>query len=96
MIEIIALVLLCIHNAKISKKKGYNSTGYVFMTIGMWIGFEIAGALIGVMIAGNRMGVVYFLALAGAVVGGVLSNQIVKKLEPKNRDEQTLDASMFR
>ena len=71
MLEIIAIVLLCKHIAKILKEKGLKPTLYVVATVALWVGFELLGGIVGFMIGGSEF-VAYFTALGGAALGGYL------------------------
>lgn len=49
MIGIILLVLLCVKSAQIAKQRGRTATGFIWMTIGLWIGGAIVGFLLGAL-----------------------------------------------
>ncbi len=47
MIGTILLVLLCIKNAAHARRRGRKAAGFVWMTVGLWIGGAIVGLLLG-------------------------------------------------
>ena len=82
MLEIFALIYLTKKNGNIAKEKGHSKGSYIFLTIALWFGGEIIGAIIGVMIT-EGMGA-YIFAFIGAIMGAIISYQIVKNLSDKN------------
>jgi hypothetical protein len=83
MLEILALVFLTRKNGSIAEKKGHNPTGYKWLTVLLWFGGEIGGAILGAVVASADAGLgglVYLFALVGAVVGAGLSRLIVNRL----------------
>lgn len=66
------------------EKKGYPSGRYKLFTVLFWVGGEIAGAFVGALLAsgGEGGGLVYLLALVGAVIGAWLSRRMVNRLPP--------------
>lgn len=79
MIEIIALVMLCMTNFKNAKARGKSGGGAIAYTLGLWIGAEILGAFIGLAISGgDDSPIVYLFALVFAIGGGVASFFIAK------------------
>lgn len=89
MLEIIAIVFLCRHHARLCREKGYHPTGYVVLTVLLWIGFEVIGAIVGGIIAYETTAI-YILALLGAGVGALVSHVIVRGLTPKESANQDL------
>ncbi|MCL2137266.1 MAG: hypothetical protein FWH40_07095 [Coriobacteriia bacterium] len=86
MLEIIGIVALCITNSNHAKARGKDSGGAVMYTIGLWIGGEIAGAFIGMIVydlSGESAFILlsYVFALCGAIGGGIWSNIIAKRGE---------------
>jgi len=79
MIEIFVLIWLCGKNAKNAKLRGKSGGAASLYTLAIWIGLEIIGASIG-NAADMGMGA-YVLALAFAIVGGVISYNIAKSGE---------------
>lgn len=72
MLEIIALVTLTRRIGEIVREKGRKSGWYKFMTVMMWFGGEIVGAIVGAFIAaatGTGALITYVCALAGAGLG---------------------------
>jgi membrane protein DedA with SNARE-associated domain len=82
MIEILALIYLARKNGSIAEKKGHKPGRYKLLTVLLWLGGEVGGAFLGAMMAGGteEMGLIYLLALLGALVGALLSRLIVNKL----------------
>lgn len=94
MLEIIALVLLCKHNAKLVKEKGAKPWVYVLITIFLWIGFELIGALVGQILVGEGLQS-YLFALLGAGIGAFISYSIAKNIKPEAPDmKDVLDAEI--
>lgn len=84
MIEIGVLIWLCIKNAREAQANAHMPVGYVFMTIGLWFGMEICGAIFGLLIGGGSTICMYFFALVFAVAGGYISHRIVANLPQGN------------
>jgi len=88
MLEIIALILLCDRVAAMARRRGRSPTLFELMLVGLWFAGEVAGAVLGVILAGagGRGGpdllVVYGLALAGAAIGGVCAFVIARSVSP--------------
>jgi Na+/phosphate symporter len=88
MCEILFIIYLARKVAKIANDKGRNGFGYGFMLVGLWIGGEIAGALVGVSLVhgqlhNNQAGLaIYACMLAGAAAGAILTFIIVSSLSP--------------
>lgn len=82
MLEILALIYLTRKNGAIAEKKGKKPGLYKLLTVLLWFGGEVFGAILGAVIAGggDAMGAVYLFALVGALVGAGLSRLIVNKL----------------
>jgi hypothetical protein len=87
-LEIIAVVWLVRKNSKIAKDKGHSGFLYGLITVGLWVGFELLGIIVGFMVAAG-IGV-YFLAIIAAVLGGYISNVVAKGL-PDNSVGKTGD-----
>jgi hypothetical protein len=95
MLEIILLIVLSIQIAKITKAKGRNPAGWVVMLIGLWIGGEILGGLIGafgslIASGGEEPNLVAALvgALIGAATGAIITFSVVNSLAPLRRDDE--------
>jgi len=83
MLEILLLIFLTRKIGEICREKGRKATGYKILTVVMWFGGEIAGAITGVFVTGGEGGVlVYVLALFGAAVGAAISFAIANSLTP--------------
>ena len=76
MLEILAVLALMSYVGRIVAKKGYAKGKYQLMTAGLWIGGEIAGAVIGLLITGSYSSPglgVYAIALIGAAIGAAIA-----------------------
>lgn len=85
MLEIILLIFLTRKIGEIVEEKGRKGTWYKVMTVVLWIGGEIVGALIGAVVAGlSGIGdfSIYIFALVGAAVGAGISFIVAKSLSP--------------
>ena len=87
MLEIIALVLLSKNNGKLAVTKGLKSGIWILYTVLSWIGFEFAGAIMGVLLFGQQnLLPAYFIALASAVLGYFFVRSILQK-KPDTTDD---------
>ena len=88
MCEILLIIFLAKKIAGIANGKGRNGFGYGFMFVGLWIGGEVLGFIVGAVLfnaAGgdqNSVFLIYGCALAGAAGGAILSYIIVSSLAP--------------
>jgi len=86
MIEILVIFCLSVWIRTITEPKGYKWGKYVLLAVALWIFGEIIGVFVGsvaVFIYSLRSGYVYLFALAGALIGGIVSVIIAKGLRPK-------------
>ena len=77
MLEIIGIYYLYIANKKNALARGRKSGLFTAITLVMWFGFEITGAILGIM-AGLEGYAIYVPGLLGALFGGLLSYLIAK------------------
>lgn len=86
MLEIIAVYLMAKKIAEMAAEKGRSAVPYVLMLIGLWIGGEVCGAVLGVILSKGRenMLMVYGLALGGAIAGAIITFVVVSALPPVN------------
>lgn len=87
MLEILAVYVMAKKIAEMANEKGRSGIPYVLMLIGLWIGGEIGGAVLGVILTQGKeenILMVYGLALGGAICGAVISFAIVGLLPPAN------------
>ncbi len=85
MLEILALIMLWRKIGNVVSEKGRETIGYQLMAIGMWIGGEILGFMIGTVLTGGGSEfniAAYGLALVGAIAGGVTAYLIARSLTP--------------
>ena len=98
MLEIIILINLTKNIGKIVEAKGRKKGGYQLMVVGLWIGGEIFGAIVGGILAaivfeeseGGEQLLVYAFALGGAILGAVTAFLIAKNVAPLDDDEAAL------
>ena len=76
MLEIIGVILLCRKNAANAAKRGRKPAGFIWLTVGLWLGMEVLGALIG--FSAGLGTAAYVLALLFAALGGLASYLIAK------------------
>lgn len=77
MIEIAAVVLLCIGNRKRAIARGKSGGAAIAYTIALWVGFEVFGIFAAALIFGGSL-LVYVFAVVFAAIGGVISWAISK------------------
>ena len=89
MCEIILIITLARKIANIASEKGRSGFGYGSMFVGLWVGGEFLGAIVGALLfmgpGGGRKDaamMVYLCALGGAAAGAILSFIIVNSLSP--------------
>jgi len=81
MLEILVLFALTGKIGRICESKGRKSGGFKALTVLLWFGGEIVGAVIGYSTGGEGIGV-YLFALIGAAIGAGISVLIAVNLEP--------------
>ncbi len=86
MIEILLLVALTKKIGRICEEKGRRTVGFKALTVLLWIGGEIFGAVIAAISGVEELGI-YLFALIGAAVGAGLSVLIAINLKPVQADE---------
>ncbi|MBA7550788.1 hypothetical protein ES705_43311 [subsurface metagenome] len=68
---------------------------YQFITVLLWIFFEVSFFFIGLVLIGEGFGP-YILGIAGATLGGIIAYQIARFAKPKySAVEGTLDGEMI-
>ena len=85
MLEILALIALTRKIGEIVQAKGRKTGWYKFMTVALWIGGELLGAIIGGEIAAvtnSESYIAYLFALLGAVIGAVAAYLIARAVPP--------------
>ncbi|MCI0490375.1 MAG: hypothetical protein L0229_27595 [Blastocatellia bacterium] len=83
MLEILLLIFLTRKIGEICQEKGHKAGGYKALTVVLWFGGEIVGAIVGALATSGEGGVmIYILALIGAAVGAGISFAIVNNLSP--------------
>jgi hypothetical protein len=90
MIEIIIIIFLTRNNGKICKRKNIRPVGYQFLTVVLWILFEILGMIIGSIFFQDQKALTYFFALMGAGLSALISYSIVVNLKPRNIENSKL------
>jgi hypothetical protein len=86
MLEILILIALTNRVGKIVEAKGLKSGGYKWGAVGLWVGGEIGGAVIGGIIMAitnsDFQCLAYLVALLGAAIGAWVAITIAKDAEP--------------
>jgi hypothetical protein len=83
MIELYFLIRLSKHIASLASLKGRNGLAYFVFTIVFWVSAETVGAFIGMSAFYDDTAMTYCVALAFALVSGLISFIIVKIVSPK-------------
>src|SRR5215208_4012508 len=89
MLEIILLIFLTRKVGEIVRSKGRKPGWFQLLTVVLWIGGELTGAVIGAVIGELRdtgIGLAYLFALLGAGAGAGLSIVIARSLNAKTYD----------
>ena len=80
MLEIIAIIFLSKKNGKLAVQKGLKSGTWILYSVLAWIGLEVLGVLVGIMIFGEENVIpIYLLALILAVSSYFLIRSILEK-----------------
>ena len=95
MVEIVAIIKLCMINRRNAKAMGRKGWLYVLITIALWIAMELIGAfigsfvgsIIGMLLFGNNSTVFVFAIILGLVFGicGGIMSYFISKRQPKAR-----------
>jgi len=89
MLEIVILFFLTRHVGEIVRSKGRAAGWFQVLTVVLWIGGELTGAVIGAVVGAlsdSGMLLPYLFALFGAAVGAGLSILIARSLSAKTYD----------
>jgi predicted branched-subunit amino acid permease len=89
MLEIVILIFLTRHVGEIVKSKGRKPGRFKLLTVVLWIGGELTGAVVGAVIgelSNSGMGFAYLFALLGAAAGAGLSVIIARSISAKTYD----------
>lgn len=78
MIELIALYIVCKNIGKIARSRRVPAGRYQLIAVALWIAFEFAGAVIGVLLGGEGIGLA-LPALLAACCSLPLSFMIVRR-----------------
>jgi hypothetical protein len=90
MLEIILLIYLTRHVGEIVQAKGRRGGWYKLMTVLLWLGCEVVGAIIGAIVAAmSRSGslLIYLFALIGAAAGAGISILVARSVPPLAYDQ---------
>ncbi|HOU14901.1 MAG TPA: hypothetical protein PKZ84_17475 [Anaerolineae bacterium] len=80
MLEILALWALTKKIGAIAEAKGHKSGGYKVLTVVLWFGGELIGAVIGAFIGNGDTCATYAIAIAGAAMGAGIAYLIASGL----------------
>ena len=83
MLEVFAVVSLCIVNKKNALARGRRPGGFIALTIVLWIVFELIGLIPAYIISENRI-IAMFIGLMCAGIGGLISFLIAKNVPQGN------------
>ena len=90
MLEIIALIFLCRSIGNTAERKGLKPLQWKIITVATWIGFEFAGAMLGIILFGfdknNLIGLELF-AVACAFGGYLLVKLSLDRKEDKSLND---------
>jgi hypothetical protein len=87
MIEILLMFALSKSVGKMMRAKGRSPGGYQFLAIALWIGGEIAGAIVGA--SSRDRGTMYMTMLLGAAIGATLGYVIAASVKPAAQEDLT-------
>ncbi|HMK04658.1 MAG TPA: hypothetical protein VK489_10720 [Ferruginibacter sp.] len=89
MLEILAIIMLSRKNGQLAVQKGLKFSTWVWYSVLAWIGFEILGAIIGILSFGQEnFWPTYLLALILAVSSYFFIRSILnKKPDPVEEDD---------
>lgn len=87
MLEILGIIMLCNKNRANALRRGRNPSGFVALTICLWLGLEFIGAMIGAA-AGMELGA-YGLGILFAAIGALISYLAAKNCSIGNYVPQT-------
>jgi hypothetical protein len=95
MLEIVILIILGGKIGKIVEKKGRTKIGYQLMLVGLWVGGEVFGLIVGSVLSavlgdgeGAGMLLVVALGLGCAITGAIIAFQIAKNVPPLDADDE--------
>ena len=83
MLEVFAVISLCIANRKNALARGRRPGGFIALTIVLWIVFELVGLIPAYIITENRI-IAMFIGLMCAGIGGLISFLIAKNVPQGN------------
>ncbi|GAB2839016.1 hypothetical protein [Ferruginibacter profundus] len=91
MLEIIAIILLSKKNGALAETKGLKAGTWILYTVLSWIGFEVAGAVMGILLFGSENIIfAYLLAIASAVLGYFFILKILQN-KPDTHDDDDIN-----
>ena len=90
MFEVIALIFLCSHIGDKVRAKGRKALGFQLLTILLWVGLEISGAVTGALAHSAYFGrpdswllsLASVGAIGGAVLGGTIGFKVADRATP--------------
>lgn len=81
MLEIIGIIFLGKKIKEIVTEKGLSPTGYIIILVILWIGLEIIGSIIGIMLFGEGL-MLFVFAILGGALGAFISYNIATAAKP--------------
>ena len=85
MLELVGIIVLAKAIKRIVNEKGLRAFRYVLLLVILWLGFEVIGLYVGMIIFGDVM-IGYLLAFPGAALGAYISYQVAKNAQPVNSE----------
>lgn len=90
MLELIGIITLGKAIQKIVTEKGLKPTKYILLMVILWLGFEVIGLFVGMILFGNVM-TGYLLAFPGAAMGGYISYSVARNATPAQNEYRIED-----
>ena len=91
MLEVIALIVLCIQNGKLATRKGLKAATWIIYTVLAWIGAEMIGVTFGLVLFGqaNLIGLM-LLGLVSGFGGYLFIKSLLDKI-PDTYEKKDID-----
>ena len=92
MLEIIAIIALARKIKAIVIAKGHKPLKYILILLGLWIGLEVVGAIIGTLIFGEDGFEPYICAVLGATWAGFFSYRVALNAPDINNEDKYINS----